>query len=321
MSRLLVTGGAGFMGSNFIRYMLHKDPRVEITNLDLLTYAGNPENLADIASDSRYQFIQGDVADSKAVDAAMQGCQQVVHFAAESHVDRSIDDASAFMRTNIQGSYVLLEAARRQGIERFLMMSTDEVYGSYAEGLATEESPIQPNSPYSASKAAADHLARAYHVTYKVPTVTVRASNNYGPYQFPEKFLPVMISQVMQDKPLPIYGDGQYVREWLHVEDCCAGIALVLEKGALGEAYNVGSGEHHVNLDIAKTILKHFDKPESLLEHVEDRAGHDRRYAISADKLRALGWAPKYDFLQRGLPETIAWYQTHESWWKPLQKV
>ncbi|MBI3615656.1 MAG: dTDP-glucose 4,6-dehydratase [Candidatus Omnitrophica bacterium] len=318
MRRILVTGGCGFIGSNFIRHILGRESDLQVTNLDKLTYAGNPENSRDVEGNSRYRFIRGDVADPKAVAQAISGCEALVHFAAESHVDRSILDAEDFLRTNVLGTQVLLEAARRVGIKRFIHISTDEVYGSLEKGAADENGVLHPNSPYSASKAGADHLALAYHVTYGLPVVVIRASNNYGPYQFPEKFLPLMITNAIDEEPLPVYGDGLYVREWLFVEDFCEAIARVLEKGEPGQIYNVGSGDHQVNLEVAKRILKLVGRPESLLRHVTDRLGHDRRYAILSDKVRALGWVPKRRF-KEGLEETLRWYQRMEPWWRPLK--
>ncbi len=316
--KLLVTGGAGFIGSNFVRWILAREPGLSLVNLDKLTYAGNPENLKGLENGSRYRFVRGDVADPAAVEQALSGCDALVHFAAETHVDRSIRDAADFLRTNIQGTHVLLEQARRVGLQRFIHISTDEVYGSLEEGEAGEESPIRPNSPYAASKAGADHLVRAYQVTYGLPAVVVRGSNNYGPRQFPEKFLPLLITNALEDEPLPVYGDGQYVREWIFVEDFCEAIATVLRKGEPGQVYNIGSGDRRVNLDVVEMILEKMEKPRSLVTHVTDRLGHDRRYAISSDKLRALGWAPRHSF-ESGLDETIGWYRSNEAWWRPLK--
>ncbi len=317
--KLLVTGGAGFIGSNFVRWMLARRPQSQLVNLDKLTYAGNLENLSGLEGDPRYRFIRGDVADPAAAEQAMEGCDAVVHFAAETHVDRSIRDASDFLRTNIQGTYTLLEQARKAGVSKFVLVSTDEVYGSLLEGEATEESPIRPNSPYAASKAGADHLARAYQVTYGLPVAVARGSNNFGPRQFPEKFLPLLITHAMEDEPLPIYGDGKYVREWIFVEDFCEGIALVLDKGEGGQVYNIGSGDRRVNLDVVEMILEKMGKPRALVTHVTDRLGHDRRYAISSDKLRALGWAPRHRF-EPALERTIEWYRSNEAWWRPLKR-
>ena len=319
MKKILVTGGCGFIGSNFIRWILSQKKEIELVDLDKLTYAGNPENLKEIESDSRYRFLRGDVADERAVREAISGCDVVVHFAAETHVDRSIADARDFLKTNLLGTHVLLEAAKAASVKRFVQISTDEVYGSLLSGAADEEAGLFPNSPYSASKAGADHLVRSYHVTYGLPTVILRASNNFGPYQFPEKFLPLLITNAMEGNPVPIYGDGQYVREWLFVEDFCRAIGLVLEKGLPGEIYNVGSGEHRVNIDIARLLLDMLGKPVSLIRHVGDRLGHDRRYAIHSQKIRKLGWSPSSSF-EEGLKKTIQWYQEHPQWWRPLKK-
>lgn len=316
--KLLVTGGAGFIGSNFTRWILAREPGVSVVNLDKLTYAGNPENLKGLDA-GRHRFLRGDVADPAAVEEALSGCDALVHFAAETHVDRSIRDAEDFLRTNVQGTHTLLEAARKAALKRFVHISTDEVYGSLEEGEAGEDSPICPNSPYAASKAGADHLVRAYQVTYGLPAVVVRGSNNYGPRQFPEKFLPLLITNALEEAALPIYGDGKYVREWIFVEDFCEGIATVLKKGDPGQVYNIGSGDRRVNLDVVKMILEKMGKPQSLVRHVTDRLGHDRRYAISSGKLRALGWSPKHSF-ESGLDKTIEWYRDNEAWWRPLKK-
>ena len=316
--RLLVTGGAGFIGSNFIRWILAREPGLSVVNLDKLTYAGNPENLKGL-DEGRHRFFRGDVADPIAVEEALSGCDALVHFAAETHVDRSIRDAADFLRTNIQGTHTLLEAARKAGLKKFVHISTDEVYGSLEEGEAGEDSPIRPNSPYAASKAGADHLVRAYQVTYGLPAVVVRGSNNYGPRQFPEKFLPLLITRALEEAALPIYGDGKYIREWIFVEDFCEGIATVLKKGDPGQVYNIGSGDRRVNLEVVQMILKKMGKPQSLVRHVTDRLGHDRRYAISSGKLRGLGWSPKHSF-ESGLDETITWYRDNEAWWRPLKK-
>lgn len=312
--KILVTGGAGFIGSNFIRWILAREPGVSVVNLDKLTYAGNPENLKGLDA-GRHRFLRGDVADPAAVEEALSGCDALVHFAAETHVDRSIRDAADFLRTNVQGTQSLLEAARKAALKRFVHISTDEVYGSLEEGEAGEDSPIRPNSPYAASKAGADHLVRAYQVTYGLPAVIVRGSNNYGPRQFPEKFLPLLITHALEEAALPIYGDGKYVREWIFVEDFCEGIATVLKKGEPGQVYNIGSGDRRMNLDVVQMILKKMGKPQALVRHVTDRLGHDRRYAISSGKLRALGWSPKRSF-ESGLDETIEWYRDNEAWWR-----
>ncbi len=323
--KLLVTGGCGFIGSNFIRRMLrHTD--AAIVNLDLLTYAGNPESLADIAADpalkTRYRFVRGDIADPALVEQVMaEGFTAVVNFAAESHVDRSIESAAPFVHTNVTGTQNLLDAARRHEIGRFLQVSTDEVYGALeldTEDRFTETTPLAPNSPYAASKASADLLARAAFITHGLPVIVTRCSNNYGPYQFPEKFLPQMIINALEGRPLPIYGDGLYVRDWLHVEDHCAAIERALIKGRPGAVYNIGGDSERANIDIARHVLRLTGRPESLLTRVPDRRAHDRRYAIDAGfTRRELGWAPAHD-LDRGLEGTIAWYREHETWWRRI---
>lgn len=316
--KILVTGGAGFIGSNFIRWMLQSGQAGGVVNLDKLTYAGNPENLRDLDGKPGYRFLHGDVADPQAVEEGLKDCDAVVHFAAETHVDRSIRDAGEFLRTNVEGTRVLLEASLKKGIRKFIHISTDEVYGSLPEGAASEESPMRPNSPYAASKAGADHLVRAYHVTYGLFTVTLRASNNYGPYQFPEKFIPLLITNALEDEPLPVYGDGLYVREWLFVEDFCRAISLVMDQGEPGQAYNVGSGEHRVNLDVVEALLDKLEKPRTLVRHVQDRPGHDRRYSVDSAKIRKLGWKPQHTF-EQGLDATVRWYRDHSDWWRPLR--
>lgn len=321
--RVLVTGGAGFIGSNFIRYALRNHPDWYVTNLDKLTYAGNLENLRDIDGSPRYSFIKGDIADRELVDALFRENRfdLVVNFAAESHVDRSILDPAPFIDTNIKGTQVLLEASRQHGISKFVQVSTDEVYGSL--GLAdppfTEETPLRPNSPYAASKAAADMMVRAYYKTYGVPSVVTRCSNNYGPYQFPEKLIPLMITNALEDKPLPVYGDGQNVRDWIHVEDHCRAIDLVIQGGQAGEVYNIGASCEMKNLDVVRAVLEVLGKPESLITFVPDRPGHDRRYAIDATKIsKELGWKPRYRLLDV-LPELVCWYQDNEAWWRRIK--
>ncbi|MBI2115202.1 MAG: dTDP-glucose 4,6-dehydratase [candidate division NC10 bacterium] len=315
---ILVTGGMGFIGSNFVRHVLTTHPTARVVNLDKLTYAGNPRNLADLEADPRYVFVRADVCDEKAVTEILEvhGAEAIVHFAAESHVDRSILQADDFIRTNVQGTRALLEAARRHEVRRFLHISTDEVYGSLGtSGAFTEDSPLLPNSPYAASKAGADVMARAYHVTYGLPVIITRTCNNYGPYQFPEKFIPLMIVNALREEPLPIYGDGLYVREWLHVEDHCRALARILAAGQPGQIYNIGSGEERVNLDVARQILALTGRSESLLRHVKDRPGHDRRYALEWTKLRReLEWAPTIPF-RDGLRQTVEWYRAHPAWW------
>jgi dTDP-glucose 4,6-dehydratase len=314
--KLLVTGGAGFIGSNFVQYMLREYADVEIVNVDLLTYAGNPDNLRAVAGDARHRFVRADVADREAMEPLFaEGIDAVVHFAAESHVDRSIADPAVFVRTNVLGTQTLLDLALKYKVGRFLQISTDEVYGSLGEtGRFTEASPLAPNSPYSASKAGADLLVRAYHETYGLDVVITRCSNNYGPYQFPEKLIPLMIMNALQDQPLPLYGDGLHVRDWLHVEDHCRAVDLVLRKGNAGEVYNVGGNNERTNLEVVRTILRELGKPETLIAFVPDRPGHDRRYAIDAGKIRKeLGWSPHYDFAA-GIRDTIRWYVVNREW-------
>ena len=297
-SILLVTGGAGFIGSNFIRYMLEKYAKLTIVNLDALTYAGNLDHLGPWRNDPRHEFVHGDILDASLVSSLMARVEAVVHFAAESHVDRSIAESSVFVKTNVLGTQVLLDVAKQQGIKRFVHISTDEVYGSLGpEGYFSETTPLAPNSPYSASKAGSDMLARAYHETYGLPVLITRCSNNYGPNQHPEKLIPTLISRALRDESLPIYGDGQNVRDWLHVLDHCRGIEMVLEHGRVGEVYNIGGHNEWHNLDIAKKILQLLGKPESLITFVEDRLGHDRRYAIDPTKIQTeLGWQPQVTF-------------------------
>ena len=313
--KILVTGGAGFIGSNFIRHVLAERKDYELINYDKLTYAGNLANLAEVAEDPNYTFIRGDICDAATVEAAMRGCDAVIHFAAESHVDRSIYEPAPVIDTNIKGTFTLLEVARALRVERFLHISTDEVYGDLTPGdFADESSPLQPSSPYSASKAGADLLVLSYVRTYALPAVITRSSNNYGPYQFPEKFLPLMITSALEHKPLPIYGDGKQQRDWLHVEDNCRGILCVLEKGRTGEVYNVGGSDIEENLAMARRLLNLMSRPESLLSYVKDRPGHDRRYALRCEKMRVeLSWKPMI-LLENGLRQTIEWYANHTAW-------
>ncbi len=300
--KILVTGGAGFIGCNFIRHVLSLNKGYSIVNYDKLTYAGNLANLESIADNSKYSFVRGDICDAKAVEEAMRGCDAVVHFAAESHVDRSIYEPSAAIETNVTGTFIMLQVARKLQIERFVHISTDEVYGDMAPGaFADENSPIRPSSPYSASKAGSDLLVLSYVRTYGFPGLITRSSNNYGPFQFPEKFLPLMITNAMSDKALPIYGDGKQQRDWLHVEDNCRGVLAVLERGRIGETYNIGGLDIEENLTIAHTLLRLIGKPETLLSYVKDRPGHDRRYALRCEKMeKDLGWKPSYS--ARGRP-------------------
>ncbi|MEC3333278.1 dTDP-glucose 4,6-dehydratase [Bacillus cereus] len=319
--KVLVTGGAGFIGSNFVRYMVKKYPEYNIVNLDSLTYAGNLENLKDIEELSNYKFVKGDIADRQFINQLFkeEKFDYVLNFAAESHVDRSITNPDIFIQTNIQGTQVLLDAAKNAEVKKYLQVSTDEVYGTLGEtGYFTEETPLASNSPYSSSKAGADLLVRAYHETFGLPVNITRCSNNYGPFHFPEKLIPLMIINALNDKQLPVYGDGLNVRDWLHVEDHCQAIDLVLHKGKNGEVYNVGGNNERTNIEIVKTILKALDKPESLIKYVTDRPGHDRRYAIDATKLcEELGWSPKYNF-DTGIEQTIKWYLENQDWWKNI---
>jgi dTDP-glucose 4,6-dehydratase len=320
MKTLLVTGGAGFIGSNFVRYMLHHHS-YRIINLDKLTYAGNLENLADVESHPNYRFVKGDICDRLLLENLFEEetIDAVLNFAAESHVDRSILGARVFVETNVLGTQTLLDVAKHYGVERFLQVSTDEVYGTLGEtGYFIEETPLAPNSPYSASKAGADFLVRAYHETFKMPTLITRCSNNYGPYHFPEKLIPLMIANALNDKPLPVYGDGLNVRDWLYVEDHCRAIDVVLHNGKLGEVYNIGGHNEKRNIDIVKLILQKLGKPESLITFVKDRPGHDRRYAIDASKIeRELGWKPQETF-ETGIEKTIQWYLDNRKWWERI---
>ncbi len=318
---ILVTGGAGFIGSNHVRYLLdHTQDRV--VNLDLLTYAGNLENLAGCEDDPRYRFVRGDIRDRELLRSLLQreSIDAVVHFAAESHVDRSVEGPEVFVTTNVLGTEILLEEARAAQVGRFVMVSTDEVYGSLgSEGFFTEESPLAPNSPYAASKAAADLLCRAFFKTFGFPVIVTRCSNNYGPYQFPEKLIPLMIANALEGKPLPVYGDGLQVRDWLYVEDHCRAIDLALRKGRPGAVYNVGGGNEQRNLDLVRMLLDRLGKGPELITFVQDRPGHDRRYAIDASHIRAeLGWAPTVDFAA-GLARTIDWYLANRAWWEKIR--
>jgi len=318
MTRILVTGGCGFIGSNFVRLVLAERPEWEVVNLDKLTYAGRPENLADVADSPRYRFVRGDICDPEAVRDTMTGCRLAVNFAAETHVDRSLLGAAHFIDTDIKGVLVLLEEARRVGLARFVQISTDEVYGSIARGSFTEQSVLNPRNPYAASKAGGDRLAFAFWATYGVPVVITRASNNYGPFQYPEKLIPLFITNALRDQSLPLYGDGRNVRDWLHVLDHCRAVLHVLEQGAPGEVYNIAGGNERENIEITREILRLLGKPESLIRPVTDRVGHDRRYSLAAGKLRALGWQPKVAF-EGGLADTVRWYAEHEAWWKPIK--
>ena len=319
MTKLLVTGGAGFVGSNFIRFVLQSHPYWVLTNLDKLTYAGNLKNLKDIEGNPRYTFVRGDIADRELVGKLLEEKFDVImNFAAESHVDRSIMDPSPFIETNVKGTQVLLEGARQHGVGRFVQISTDEVYGSLdSEGKFSEESPLLPNSPYAASKAAADLLCRAYHRTYGLPVIITRSSNNFGPYQFPEKLIPVLILNASQDKPLPIYGQGKNIRDWIYVLANCEAIDLVLQKGKVGEIYNIGARNEKANIEIANLVLEQLGKPKTLIKFVTDRLGHDLRYSLDTTKIMKLGWKPRHDF-NECLRESIKWYKENEWWWRPL---
>jgi dTDP-glucose 4,6-dehydratase len=318
---VFITGGAGFIGSNFIRYFLESHPEYRVINYDKLTYAGNLENLSDIEKNPRYVFEKGDICDKPNVLRCLKEYKidMLVHFAAETHVDRSILGSAEFIETNIVGTSVLLDAVKESGIQRYLQVSTDEVYGSLGNsGFFTETTPIHPNSPYSASKASADMMVLAYRQTFGLPVLVTRCSNNYGPYQFPEKLIPLVIANAMYNKSLPIYGDGMNVRDWLHVRDHCSAIDAVLHRGTLGEVYNIGGNNEKANIEIVKLILRHLGKPESLITYVKDRPGHDRRYAIDSSRIQnELGWTPSYTF-ERGIAETVDWYVRNEQWWKRI---
>ena len=321
MTRLLVTGGAGFIGSNFVHYMLRTHPDWQITNLDKLTYAGNLENLKDVEHDKRYRFIKGDIADRESVsDMFSDGFDVVVNFAAESHVDRSIADASPFIETNVRGTQVLLEAVRQYGVGRYLQVSTDEVYGALGEeGKFSETSPIAPNSPYAASKACGDFLCRAYWRTYDLPIIVTRGSNNYGPFQFPEKLIPLVVTNAMENKTVPVYGQGLNVRDWIYVDDHCRGLDAVIEKGRVGEVYNIGGNSEQSNIELVRSILDILNKPHSLISFVSDRPGHDYRYALDTRKIsNELGWKPTYS-LEQALKSTVNWYLEHETWWRKIK--
>lgn len=318
MSRkILVTGGAGFIGSNFIHYILNKYPHYEIVNYDKLTYAGNLENLRDVENLGNYEFVHGDICSYDKLDV-LRGIDAIVHFAAESHVDRSISSATEFTITNAYGTQILLEICKARAISRFIHVSTDEVYGSIGKGSFKERDRLNPSSPYSASKAASDLMAMAYHKTHQTPVIITRSSNNFGPYQYPEKLIPLLTTNAIDNRPLPLYGDGENVRDWIYVEDNCAAIDLVLHKGLVGEVYNIGGGNEIANIDIASAILKKLGRPESLVTFVADRLGHDRRYSINCDKVKKLGWAPAYDF-DEALSKTVDWYQEHADWWQALR--
>ena len=316
--RMLVTGGAGFIGSAFVRRVLARHPGVRVTVLDKLTYAGNLANLAPVEDDERYRFVRGDINDAALVDELAGTVDAIVNFAAESHVDRSIEQPDAFIQTDVHGTFTLLEAARRHGHARYLQVSTDEVYGNVPTGSSLETDGLRPRSPYSASKAGGDLLVQAYGTTYGLPATITRASNNFGPYQYPEKVIPLFVTNALDGEPLPLYGDGQQIRDWLYVDDHCDAIELVLAEGEPGEIYNVGGGNELANIDLTRRILELTGRDVSLVRSVPDRPGHDRRYSVDCSKLRSLGWAPAHDF-DAALAETVAWYRDREDWWRPLK--
>lgn len=321
MARYLITGGLGFIGSNFIRYLLDRDENVRVLNFDKQTYAGNPVNLRDVERDPRYDFVRSDICDASAVEEAFSSFAPdiVINFAAESHVDRSIGSPDEFIQTDVFGVFVLLEASRRHGVDRFLQISTDEVYGSIESGKFTEVSSLEPSSPYAASKAGGDRLAYSYFATYGLPVVITRASNNFGPFQYPEKLIPLFVTNAIDDEPLPVYGDGRNVRDWLFVEDHCDALRYLIEHGAPGEVYNIGGKQELENIEITHKILELLGKPASLIRYVEDRKGHDRRYALETAKLDALGWTPSHDF-DAALAETVRWYEANTGWWRPIKR-
>jgi dTDP-glucose 4,6-dehydratase len=320
MTEVLVTGGAGFIGSNFVRHVLAAHPDWRVTTLDKLTYCGRLENLHDLMDHPRHAFVRGDVADAVIAGPLVQRSHIVVHFAAETHVDRSIQSGLDFIRTDVMGTFVLLDAARAASdLRRFVQISTDEVYGSVATGASRETDELKPRNPYSASKAGADRLAYSFHATYGLPVIITRASNNYGPYQFPEKIIPLFVTNALREEPLPLYGDGLNVRDWLHVTDHCRAIDLLIERGVPGEVYNVGGGNEVRNVDLSDRILELTERPASLIRRVPDRPGHDRRYSLDTTKLHDLGWAPRVRF-EEGLAETVEWYRTSEWWWRPIKE-
>lgn len=317
--KILVTGGLGFIGSNFIRYVLGKYPDYQIVNLDKVTYAGNPENLRDIEDNPRYKFVKGDICDEETVDKIVKDkIEAIINFAAQTHVDRSIIEPADFIKTNVYGTYVLLEAAKEHKVSKVLQISTDEVYGSIEKGSFTEESPLRPNSPYAASKASADLLVRSYSVTYGLPVLITRSSNNFGPYQYPEKLIPLFITNALEEKRLPLYGDGKNIRDWLYVLDNCEVIDFILHRGEGGQVYNIGGGEELTNIELTLLILRQLRKGDGLIEFVKDRPGHDRRYALDCTKINRLGWRPGYNFAS-ALSETIKWYQENRRWWEKLK--
>jgi len=320
MKKYFVTGGCGFIGSNYIRHVFNTDDSAIIINLDKLTYAGNPNNLADFQNNERYLFYHGDICDTKIVREIFQKHKPdyLINFAAESHVDRSIGRPDDFIQTDIFGAFTLLEVAREFGLERFIQISTDEVYGSIEKGSFSETDALMPRNPYSASKAGADRLAYSYFTTYELPVIITRASNNYGPYQFPEKLIPLFVTNALEERKLPIYGDGKNIRDWLYVDDHCDAIQYVINNGKVGEIYNIGGGNELTNIEITDLILKETDKPDSLKKYVQDRLGHDRRYSLDCKKLENIGWIPKYDF-PKAMKYTVDWYKQNDDWWMPLK--
>jgi dTDP-glucose 4,6-dehydratase len=318
--KVLVTGGCGFIGSNFIRRLFDsRGDRVSVVNLDKLTYAANPANLSDVADRPNYRFLRGDIVDPEAVREAMEGCDAVVNFAAETHVDRSLLGDASFIETDVRGVFVLLEEARRQSVRKFIQISTDEVYGTIPEGSFHEESPLHPRNPYAASKAGGDRLAYSYFASYRLPVVVTRASNNYGPYQYPEKLIPLFVTNAIDGQPLPLYGDGRNVRDWLYVKDHAAAIDFLLDAGEPGETYNIAGGNEAENIEITRKVLRLLERPESLIRFVDDRPGHDRRYSLDAGKLARLGFRSETPF-DAGLAETVRWYREREDWWRPVKE-
>lgn len=320
MNKLLITGGAGFIGSNFVHHVLNKYPDYQVVVYDKLTYAGNLENLQDIAGDPRYIFIQGDICDASSVERviAEHKVDSIVNFAAETHVDRSILEPGSFIQTDVYGTYVLLEAVRKFQLERFVQVSTDEVYGSVERGSSRETDRPDPSSPYSASKAGGDLMALAYHTTFEVPAIVTRGSNTFGPFQYPEKLIPLFITNAIDDQPLPLYGDGLNVRDWLYVLDHCEALEVVLSRGQPGEIYNIGGGNEHTNLEITHLILRILGKPSTLIRYVKDRPGHDRRYSLDCSKIRNLGWKPRHEF-EDAVQATVRWYLENEGWWRKIK--
>jgi dTDP-glucose 4,6-dehydratase len=318
MKTYLITGGAGFIGSNFVHYILSHYDDVQVTNLDKLTYAGNLDNLRNVENDSHYKFVKGDICDEEMVNSLIHDADIVVNFAAESHVDRSIGRPDDFIKTDVYGTFVLLEAARKHDVEKFVQISTDEVYGSTEGASFTETDPLMPSSPYSASKAGADRLAYSYFVTYDIPVLITRCSNNYGPFQYPEKLISLFVTNALEDQDLPIYGDGKNVRDWIYVEDHCSAIDVVIERGENGEVYNIGSGNEKTNLDITHLVLDSLGKSRDLMRFVTDRLGHDRRYSLNWEKIKDLGWTPQHEF-EQGMEATIRWYQNNRWWWEKIK--